>query len=165
MSKLPQARRVPINTYRDAYANRRWEITADYYDEISSVTITAHVTNPDGSPHRHDKLSLYWADISRICEHGTASAAETRHCATHTDQQAAAVLIHSTDPPHIGAAVCAECATCQNCKKPAEIMDIAYEEFYCRHCADQYRGEEAVTGPAVVAIDSDTYRQLTGLTS
>lgn len=161
MSRVPHARHVPINTYHDTYTHRRWEITADYYDEISNVTITARVTNPDGSMHRHDKLSLYWADVERIHQHGPRSA-EMSHCVAHSDQQAVAVLVSSFDPPHIGAAVCAKCATCQNCKKAAEIMDSEYEEFYCQRCAGQYSGEEAVTGPAVVAIDSDTYRQLTG---
>lgn len=83
-------------------------------------------------------------------------------CVAHPDRQAVAVLVYGYDSSHIGAAVCAECATCRDCGKPATVMDSDYEEFYCQRCADQYRGEEAVNGPAVVAIDSDTYRRLTG---
>lgn len=76
MSKVPEARHVRVNTCHDAYTDRRWEITADYHDDLASVTITVHVTNPDGSVHRHDTLSLYWSDLAAIYKHGTRGEAE-----------------------------------------------------------------------------------------
>ena len=63
----------------------------------------------------------------------------------------------------VGASLCAECAGCvaAGCGLLGVVMDEEYEESWCAEHAAQFIGEEAITGPEIVPLDSDRYRHLT----
>jgi len=56
----------------------------------------------------------------------------------------------------------AEDAQCTNprCTAPGVIMDSEYDEPWCQRHADQYYGEEAISGPEIVRVDSERYKEI-----
>jgi DNA-directed RNA polymerase subunit RPC12/RpoP len=85
-------------------------------------------------------------------------ANEDRHSSA---APAVAVIVYYGQRETLGNYLCAECSACCNCGKQGHVMDKEYWEAYCPHCAARYSGEETVSGPDIVLVDSDRYRQLT----
>lgn len=47
------------------------------------------------------------------------------------------------------------------CTLPGVILDIDYEEPWCQRHADEFTGEEAISGPEIVRVDSGRYKEIT----
>jgi hypothetical protein len=68
--------------------------------------------------------------------------------------------------PEAGDLLCADHADCPYCldsatPNPAVLYDEEHEEPLCTEHAAQFADPEPVTGPEIVAIDSERYRELT----
>lgn len=98
---------------------------------------------------------------------GNAVTATTRSemhtCEKHEDREAVAAVVITdvADPVALGY-VCKGCAECVSpgCEQVGVVLDKEYEEAWCQPHADQYTGEEAVSGPSIVLLDSREARDL-----
>jgi hypothetical protein len=46
------------------------------------------------------------------------------------------------------------------CTAPGVIMDSEYDEPWCQRHADEYSGDEAISGPEIVRVDSARHKEI-----
>ncbi len=79
----------------------------------------------------------------------------------HEDRPAVARLVYWGQGATLGEHLCREDATCVGgCGDVGAIVDAEYEEPWCQPHANQFPGEETVSGPEIVLVDSDRYREV-----
>ena len=81
------------------------------------------------------------------------------------DSPAVAVEVYIGQGEHLGDYLCRPHALCVGGHNGPDgvlgsVMDAECREAWCRHHADQFSGEETVSGPDIVPLDSDRYRVL-----
>lgn len=109
------------------------------------------------------QLLAHMATVRRWLHAGTpvdTPAAASALICVNDDNPAVAVLVYDGQETIVGDALCADCCACSDCDKRGVVLDSEYNEPFCQADADKYTGEETVSGPRIVEIDSDDYRQL-----